>query len=264
MATISYWKEIGHFLPMKQPSLEDISMKPVFRAFVVSAFALLLAHPLAVSAQWGKKPYTEWSDKEALKVLNDSPWGQSHSFTDMSKAFSTGPGRTVNPGQTQESITRQVNFRIRFLSAKPIREAFVRAIELKQKEPLPAQFSDQLKAFVANGFRELIVVVVDFDSNASTGEIEQVRALLNNRTTVDLKNKTYLQAGGKRVFLEEYQSPKSDGLGARLVFPRLIEGKPWITDATEDIHFVSELSSTYKLDTRYKIKDMIYQGKLEY
>lgn len=68
----------------------------------------------------------------------------------------------------------------------------------------------------------------------------------------------------QRVFLDNYQSPKSDGLGARLDFPRLVEGKPWITEASEDIHFYCELSTTYKLDTRYTIKDMIYQGKLEY
>ncbi|MEK6324596.1 MAG: hypothetical protein AABN33_23385 [Acidobacteriota bacterium] len=238
-------------------------MKPLRRLFVISAFALMLAHPLAIAGQWNNKPYTEWSEKEAMKLLNESPWGQSHSFTDMSKMFSTGP-RGLNPRQTEEANLRQVNFRIRFLSARPIRKAFVRAIELKQKGQLPKQFADQLKAFVTNEFRDYIVVVVDFDSTASTGEYEQVRALFNNRTTADLKNNTYLQVGGKRVFLDEYQSPKSDGLGARLVFPRLVEGKPWITEASEDIHFYCELSTTYKLDTRYKIKDMIFQGKLEY
>ena len=66
------------------------------------------------------------------------------------------------------------------------------------------------------------------------------------------------------VFLEEYQTPKTDGLGARLVFPRLVDGKPWLTTESAEIHFYSELSSTYKVDTRYKVKDMIYQGKLEY
>jgi hypothetical protein len=244
-------------------ALEDGAMKPVCRLLLVSAFALVLALPLVVSAQVGKKPYTEWSDREALKVLNESPWGQSYSLTDMSKMFSAGP-RGVNPRQTEEANLRQVNFRIRFLSARPIREAFVRTIELKQKGQLPKQFADQLKAFVTNEFRDYIVVVVDFDSAATTGEYEQVRALFNNRTSADLKNNTYLQVGGKRVFLDEYQSPKSDGLGARLVFPRLVEGKPWITEASDDIHFYCELSTTYKLETRHKIKDMIYQGKLEY
>ncbi|MEK6406566.1 MAG: hypothetical protein AABN34_06345 [Acidobacteriota bacterium] len=233
------------------------------RFLILSIPVLLLLFSVTTPAQWDKKPYAEWSDKEALKVLNQSPWGQTHSFTDTSKMFSTGP-RGLSPQQTAEANLRRVNFRIRFLSARPIREAFVRAIELKQKGQLPKQFADQLKAFVANEFRDFILVVVGFDSTESTGEIEQVRALLNNRTTADLKNNTYLQVGGKRVFLEEYQSPKSDGFGARLVFPRLVEGKPLITEATEDIHFVSELSPTYKLDSRYKIKDMMYQGKLEY
>jgi hypothetical protein len=238
-------------------------MKSVCRLLLVSAFALMLAHPLAISGQWNKKPYTGWSEKEAMKLLNDSPWGQTHSFTDMSKAFSTGP-RGTRPGQTEEANVRQVNFRIRFLSARPIREAFVRAIELKEKGQLPKQFADQLKAFITNEFSDRILVVVDFDSAASTGEFEQVRALFNNRTTADLKNNTYLQVSGKRVFLDEYQTPKSDGLGARLVFPRAVEGKPWITEATEDIRFYCELSTSYKLEARYKIKDMIYHGKLEY
>src|SRR3989442_11622889 len=108
-------------------------MKPVCRAFVISISALVLAHPFTISAQWNNKLYTEGSEKEATKVLNDSPWGQTQTFTDMSKTFATGPGRAPNPSQSGEAAPKKVNFRIRFLSARPIREAFARAIELRQK-----------------------------------------------------------------------------------------------------------------------------------
>ena len=52
-------------------------MKPVCCVFVITSFALLLGHPMSLSAQWNKKPYTEWSEKEATKLLNDSPWCQT-------------------------------------------------------------------------------------------------------------------------------------------------------------------------------------------
>src|SRR2546422_5099938 len=60
-------------------------MKPVCRVFVISSFALMLTYPIALSAQWNKKPYTEWSEKEATKLLNDSPWGQTQALTDTSQ-----------------------------------------------------------------------------------------------------------------------------------------------------------------------------------
>lgn len=241
-------------------------MKPVCRLLLVSAFALMLAHPLAISGQWNRKPYTEWSEKEAMKLLNDSPWGQTHTFTDMSKSFSTGPGSnpTARTTPSADASVRNVHIRVRFLSARPVREAFARMIELNQKGKIPEQFAAQLAAFVARGFNDYVVVTVDCDSAESKEELQQVRALLNNRTTADLKNNTYLQSGIQKVFLEDYQSPQSDGLGARLAFPRLVEGRPWLTSENVDIHFHSEMSATYKVDTRHKVRDMMYQGKLEY
>ncbi len=59
-------------------------MKLICRV-VVSSFALMLASPLSLSAQWNKKPYTEWSEKEAIKLLNDSPWGQTQALTDTTQ-----------------------------------------------------------------------------------------------------------------------------------------------------------------------------------
>ena len=50
------------------------------RVLVLSMAALLVSVPLSASAQWEKKPYNEWSEKEALKLLNDSPWGRTLVF----------------------------------------------------------------------------------------------------------------------------------------------------------------------------------------
>jgi hypothetical protein len=125
--------------------------------------------------------------------------------------------------------------------------------------------ASQLKQFTSGEFLELIVVVVDCDSQESGANVRQAQAVLRSRGTADLKNNTFLETkGGKRIFLHEFQAPRQDGLGARFIFQRLIDGQPFVTPESEEIHFYSELSDNYKLDRRFKVKDMMYEGKLEY
>ncbi|MDT7605258.1 MAG: hypothetical protein QOF61_3255, partial [Acidobacteriota bacterium] len=45
---------------------------------VATALAVACLLALSLSAQDKKeKPWTEWSKKDAEKILNDSPWGQT-------------------------------------------------------------------------------------------------------------------------------------------------------------------------------------------
>ncbi len=231
---------------------------------ISGAVCFLLVSSIA-SAQWNKRPYTEWSPKDTQKVLNDSPWGQTHAFTDMSNRFNTGPGRNPTPNQTEEASTNYLNFRIRFLSAKPIRQALSRIMEEQSNNELDAQTAARLKGFIDSEFAEHIVISVMVDSRDSRGQLPVARALLRNQTAGELKNNSYLVTkGGQRVFLIEYYPLSADGLGAKFVFPRLVDGKPFITEDTGEVMFVSELSSQYTLRMRFKTKDMIYDGKLEY
>jgi hypothetical protein len=111
--------------------------------------------------------------------------------------------------------------------------------------------------------------------------LQDARALLQKLTTTTIKNNTYLLTKeGQRVFLQEYQAPRNDGLGARFVFPRLVDGKPFITPDSGEILFHADLGggsrlnstlpnsdaarNAFTLNTRYKVKDMMYDGKLEY
>ena len=52
-------------------------------------FALLLGVALLATAfaQKEKKPWTEWSQKDAEKVLNKSGWGQMQTETDTTEMF---------------------------------------------------------------------------------------------------------------------------------------------------------------------------------
>jgi len=255
-------------------------MKDINRVF--AAMALGTVCSLIAWAQWEKKPYAEWSEKEAQKLLNDSPWSQTQVFSDTSQMFGN---ESLSSGASRVANVFHVNFRIRFFSAKPVRQAISRVMELKQKGVLNEQLGAQLRALAAADFPDYVVITVLCDSDQPNMRLQEASALLNNRTTADLKNNTFLEIkDGRRVFLQEYQPPRNDGLGARFIFPRLVDGKPYIATESGEIHFVSDLSQagspsggvsrsaasgssrpmSYMLDRRFKIASMNYQGKLEY
>lgn len=245
------------------------------------ALLVIGALTLSVGAQKKIKPWTEWKEKDAKNVLDNSPWGQTQTETDTSEMFfspttQAGSSSSRNArGATNQAIP--INFRIRFLSAKPIRQAFKVFIEAQQKTPNKA-LSDGLQAFVDNTsrFNDWIVVAVDYECQDGrlSGEALQI---FNGATAAELKNTTYLEIkGGKRVFLENYQAPgtgaKADGMGAKFIFKRTVDGQPFITPEVGEIHFFAEMtrgsSSTtdprLKLNMRFKTADMMYDGKLEY
>lgn len=236
-------------------------MKPVCRVFVISSFALMLAYPLTLSAQWNKKPYTEWSEKEATKLLNDSPWCQTQALTDTSQM--TGQAR-ADSSQSRVQEVFNVNIRIRFLSARPVRQAISHLMELTNREKISAELAARLKAFAAADFPDYVVITVTGESDKASRLLQQTQASFYKLTTNELKNNTYLLAGGQRVFIKEYQQPGNDGLGARYIFPRMLDGKPFITPETGDVLFHSEPLGNVALNMRYKVKDMMYDGKLEY
>jgi hypothetical protein len=255
---------------------------------LVRVIAMLLACSAVTWAQWNKKPYTEWSEKESLKLLNDSPWGQTQTFTDTSRSASTTRSGTGQTTAIAETIN--VRFRIRFMSAKPVRQAIGRVMELQRQGELPASVAKQLKAFAAAEFPDYIIITVTCDADSASNMLQQANSLLSKLTTVDLKNNTYLLTNsGERVFIQEYQAPRNDGLGARFVFPRQVNGKPVITPESGEVLFHSEMGSGsgvnasisnsdipsrdssrvardfgFTLNTRYKVKDMLFDGKLEF
>jgi hypothetical protein len=238
-------------------------MRFITRLSSWGAVTLLLVLPFTGSAQWDKKPYSEWSQKETQKMLDDSPWGKTQVVTDASRMFDTG--RRLDSGQSRIAETSQLNFRIRFFSAKPIRQAVSRYIELQQKDKMSDQMASQLNTLASADFPDYVIITVLFDADNATSIIERASALFNKLTTSQLKNSTYLLVkGGQRVFLQEYQAPRRDGLGARFVFPRMIDGNPLITPESGEVQFYTELGGVTTLNMRYKVKEMMHQGKLEY
>src|SRR5437016_3879926 len=115
-------------------------MKILFTCSLVIVFAA------AASAQ-KLKPWTEWSAKDAEKVLNDSAWGQTQTEGDSSSEPSSTSAITQTTAAKEKQVkntdaisaesgekigtSRSVNYRVRLLSDKPIHATFVRLIEIQ-------------------------------------------------------------------------------------------------------------------------------------
>jgi hypothetical protein len=251
------------------------------------AIAVSLVCALAGAAgarQKALKPWREWTKKDAEKVLNDSPWGQTQTETDTSEMFykptTQGQGRTgasnsnsraavITGGaeggnnRAEEGALNQatsITYHIRWLTARPIRQAIARQAELQQ-----GVMTDGLRKFVEGDSDRRAVVAVTFEATDQRfgGKVMQA---FNSAVTSTLKNNTYLERkDGRRVFLQDYVPPQGNVLGAAMfVFPRRVGERPLLDEESGEVRFVSEFSPALKLNMKFKVSDMIYFGRLEY
>lgn len=237
----------------------------------LAVFGLLI---FAVSSVgFSQKPWSDWDKKEVEKMLNSSPWGQTQNETYADKM-------TVF-GAREPSQALVYNYRIRLFSARPIREAFAKMVLLSN----PKLTKGQLENFITGDYSESIVVALTFDGTDRrvTAPVEK---FLSTATAATLANKAYLERkDGNRVWLEEYAPPSSDGTGAKFVFPRMMDGKSFVTGTDDVIRFVALISRGLDLSRKgtdaattleervipvadvswkFKVSDMTYNGKLEY
>jgi hypothetical protein len=120
-----------------------------------------------------------------------------------------------------------------------------------------------------NSFAELqasdsiiVAVTIEGTDKRSLGKVMQI---IESAVTGTLKNTTYLERNdGKRLFIEEYVPPGKDGFGARFIFKRIVDERPFLTSDFNDVRFVSEFGTAIKLNMRFKVSDMMVDGKLEY
>ena len=236
----------------------------------VSLVVVLLLLTAVAIGQKKAKSWKEWSKTDAEKVLNNSAWGQLQVDTDLSEMFytpTTDSRRAPNANsRLEQGATNQetsVTFGIRFFSARPVRQAFIRMIQLQQKN-LEADVIERMNSFaeLPSAGSIIIAVTVEGTDKRSLGKVMQV---VNSAATGTLRNTTYLERNdGKRVFLEEYVPPGKDGFGARFIFPRIVDERLFLTPETHDVRFYSEFGTAIKLNMRFKIADMMVDGKLEY
>lgn len=260
---------------------QQISRRKLAR---VGALFSILALTIVASAQRKDYSWMELPRKDAERLLTNSPWSQTQVDTDASEMFfsptragtaaigqSTTRGtvsdqQQINNNRADRGAVNQevsITYRISFLSSRPVRQALAKVILAAEREPNDKLVS-QLQSFVERDFSSYIVIAVTVKSDDTrfSGPVLQA---INSATTGTLKNRTYLERqDGKRLFLSEYLAPIPDNLGAKFIFPRLVNGQPFLNSDSGTIRFYAEFNDSFKLNMRYKVSDMIFDQKLEY
>lgn len=234
---------------------------------------LLLPLGLA-TAQKKTKPWTQWSKKDTEKMLDDSPWAQTQTDTDTSqRLYSRTSSSTLsadritagtNARAARGTVTEEIDikFQVRFFSARPVRQALARLMELNQQAT--PEVVAKLHGFAEMKSGKSIIVTLTFDSS-DRGYFGSITQALNTGTTGVLKNTTYLErTDGKRLFVEEYVPPGKDGFGARFIFPREVDGSPFLNLNSGVVRFHADYPVGLEIDRRFKVADMVYNGELEY
>lgn len=216
----------------------------------------------SVVGQKQLKPWKEWSKTDAQKVLNDSPWAHLQVDQDFTEATPL----TRPPDPSIDTRLRQndgMTYGIRFFSARPVRRAFVRMIQLQKKDLAP-EVVTRLNSFAEVASEDSIIIAVTIE-NPDANMLGKAMQIVRNATTARIKNTTFLErSDGKRIFLEEYIPPGGDGFGARFIFPRIVDGQPFLSTEVPGVRFVSDLGNSVKMTMQYKVKEMMLDGKLEY
>ena len=171
----------------------------------------------------------------------------------------------------------------------------MRLLELSQAESADQAAAEKRRAWANLSPSDSIIVTVACESNDKR-YLGRVMQSFSSAVTSVLKNSVYLERkDGKRVFLGEYVPPGKDLFGARFIFPRMVDAQPFITADSGSLRFHAEyenkisldsMSSSsgrpgptskqtpstiqpdsvfkFKLDMRFKVPEMIYNGELEY
>src|SRR6185503_14939423 len=208
---------------------------------VVSA-CLVVAMFACMALAQKDKPWTEWTKKDVEKTLNDSAWGQTQTEGGASQSSDTSAvtqvaaknsaERQLSSRQGESGEAKPVNYvkyHVRFLSAKPVRAAFARQVLLAKEQPDEA-LTTQLQGFIDRDFSEYIVlsVGVEVGDQKMAGPI---MAAFNGANSEALAKTVYLERkDGKKLFLMEYRPPVGDGMGAKFIFKRVLDGQPFLSE----------------------------------
>ncbi len=194
----------------------------ILRVLAVLALGstVLLPSPL----QLPDRPFHKWTREETLGILTNSPWAKQETYTQVIGGIGSGLSGTKEIYST---------FFVRFLSARPVREAFARAAQIQANydglgKDDKKRFDSSLESGLKTDFHRWIVVALGFRSNDPSVEL-RVKQFLEAQSTETMRSRAYLTTTHfHQLELVAYYPPLEDVVGAKFVFPRKIAGLPVI------------------------------------
>jgi hypothetical protein len=221
---------------------------------------------------WEEKPFTQWSEQEAMNLISNSPWarplsvlgsilGARKTVTNRSSelpnvatrekgrssevAMSTGTEMGENAGFGPND---PVPVYVRWHSSVRMRQALDRLGRFRVKAP------DSAAIRISEQPMEDYQIAV----------IAPIMGAFNDLSLEDFKPKTFLTSKkdkSKKVPLKSYTAPKNRGDGVALFsFSRLLDEKPVFGLEDQEVEFSAQ-GRTMALKASFKLARMMADGK---
>jgi hypothetical protein len=263
------------------------SMKNLSRVLVLLGLGALV---LLAEDFWMKKPFTEWSEKDAAKILKNSPWTHELSVTlsGGSPMASGGGGRgsrgngqgmdvpsaggdvTGNSGMGNSGMGGGGGGRGGRGGGESGGEsgggAAGTSIMLRicwQSAPTVRQAtviaklghekadSDEAKKFLAQEMPVYVIGVLDLPPQMARFPTERLNEIAKTTTSLRIKDKDPIAASGVQ------SSPREKAVDLYFLFPKTSP----ITLDDKEVEFVSTLGR-FEIKKKFKLKDMVIGDKL--
>lgn len=253
------------------------------KLLAVAVMVLLACAPHRAQQDVLKKPFRHWTEVDVTKILNDSGWARTQAIRVMRPkqmravagqvsevASATSPDAHAALGGAEDAV--DYRFTIRLRSARPIREAIVRLVQLEskydqmspeQQKSIDGQTSQLLEC---NECRDNYIVSVGFGS-LNSKNVDLVYDWFKGQTVASLKGYIYLANElGERRDLINFIAPKVPGEEVFFFFPRLDEnGKPLITSRNKKLLFrMSDKKASSITNFNMDVAKMILDDKPEF
>ena len=246
---------------------------------------------------WQKKEYRRWSEKECKKLLEDSPWAQKHTLSEVFIDSTAQPGSDTSrfdpyrnqaesqrpAGPLERSSTEraresrpQLYYQAQFRSALPIRRAVVRMSQINarydemQSEQQQA-FDKKAEEFLAKRFPATVMLHITYGSNVQFDDRNLTRHW-RSQTIETLKNFVFLiLPGGEKIPVTGYAVSQGAGREFQFEFPREHQGRPLVGPEDKDkalqlefVHPGVRGQSGSRVLISFKVEKMLFDGKVVY
>lgn len=237
------------------------------RGFLVGGMAMILSiatlYAQKKTESWIDEPYAKWDQKEATELFNNSAWAQAKSFRGQPASVSRtgaarggGHGAVTDTGMgssnTSSSLgtggkatvgtdVQEFSFTARLFSAQPIRDAYVRTLQIMNHyDELPPDkqqaFDQQFDRFLHADFSQNVVIALSYKCNDPVAQLN-LNKWFDSQTPDTLKQNAYLfsPTAGQLELVKYF--PQQGEFGAEFVFPRLFKGESILKPGAGKLRF---------------------------
>jgi hypothetical protein len=253
--------------------------------------SFLLAAGLWAADFWQSKPFTEWTDKDVNRMVTDSPWAHRVTVSLGGAAPDLGvsggrrgetPGGASDPARPLDagggSIpgdagsgglgggggagargSRQLDdpmggasgqsatLIVRWYTALPMKQAITRS-----KYGSEAGTSPEAKKFLERADPDYVIAVSGIPKTFTGGDQEKLKKAVKEQTALNVKGRAPVGPSDVQF------APTERSVDAFFVFPKTAS----FTLDDKEVEFATRIG-TLTVRYKFRLKDMVYNGKLE-